>query len=82
MAMATVNFSVPEEVKKRFNSVFAHQNKSQIITQLMLQAIAEEQAKRKRKRAIDELLKLREQQKDMEPVTDAMIKAARQHDRS
>ena len=37
--MATVNFSVPEYVKQEFNQLFATENKSAILTQLMLQAI-------------------------------------------
>ena len=37
--MATVNFSVPEDVKNRFNQVFQHENKSHLITELMKKAI-------------------------------------------
>lgn len=37
--MATISFSIPKEVKNRFNQVFQHENKSQIITELMKQAI-------------------------------------------
>ena len=36
--MATVNFSVPDEVKELFNATFAHKNKSAIIAELMLEA--------------------------------------------
>ena len=38
--MATVNFSVPDEVKEAFNEVFAGQNKSAIIAELMREAVA------------------------------------------
>ena len=37
--MATMNFSVPEQVKKQFDKVFAGKNKSAVLTQLMQQAI-------------------------------------------
>lgn len=59
--MATVNFSVPEDVKKQFDRVFAGKNKSAVLTQLMQQAIEEQKRAGRRKRAIDQLLALREQ---------------------
>ena len=37
--MATVNFSVPEEVKEAFNSAYQGQNKSAIIADLMREAV-------------------------------------------
>src|SRR5207253_599578 len=40
-AMATVNFSVPEEVKRLFNRTFARENKSRVVAGLLLQAVAE-----------------------------------------
>ena len=57
--MATVNFSVPDEVKERFNRAFAHQNKSQIIAELMMRAVEEQALKKRRARAIDALLRRR-----------------------
>jgi hypothetical protein len=57
--MATVNFSVPEEVKQRFNRVFAGRNKSQIITELMIRAVEEEALRKQRAQAIDALLRRR-----------------------
>jgi len=59
--VATVNFSVPEDVKKQFDKVFAGKNKSAVLTQLMQQAIEEQKRAGRRKRAIDQLLALREQ---------------------
>ena len=38
--MATVNFSVPDDVKEAFNEAFEGQNKSAIVTELMREAIA------------------------------------------
>jgi metal-responsive CopG/Arc/MetJ family transcriptional regulator len=38
--MATVNYSVPEDVKRAFNRAFAGENRSAIIAQLMREAVA------------------------------------------
>lgn len=72
--MATVNFSIPEDVKKQFDKVFAGQNKSAVLTQLMQQAIEEQKRLGQRQRAIDQLLALREQ---APRVTDKAIRLAR-----
>ena len=60
--MATVNFSVPEEVKQAFNEEFAQENKSAILTRLMQRAIEENRMKKRRHNAIDAILALREKQ--------------------
>jgi hypothetical protein len=72
--MATMNFSVPEDVKKQFDKVFAGKNKSAVLTQLMQQAIEERKREGQRKRAIDHLLALREQ---APRATDKDIRLAR-----
>ena len=72
--MATVNFSVPEEVKEEFNRIFARENKSSIVARLMMQAIEERRLQKQRARAIDAILRRRRTQK---PVTDSQIRAAR-----
>lgn len=64
--MATVNFSVPDEVKEQFNRTFARENKSSIVARLMMQAVEERRLQKQRARAIDRLLKLRSQHK---PIT-------------
>lgn len=43
--MATMNFSVPDDVKDAFNHTFANQNKSAIVTRLLQEAIAQAQRK-------------------------------------
>ncbi len=58
-AMATVNFSVPDEVKKAFNQAFAGENKSAVLTRLMRQAVEERERQKRRAAAIEALLKLR-----------------------
>jgi hypothetical protein len=58
--MATVNFSVPEDVKQAFNLAFLRQNKSAVITSLMVRAIEEQKLREKRARAIDSMLARRQ----------------------
>ncbi len=72
--MATVNFSVPDEVKAEFNRVFARENKSSVIARLMMQAVEERRLQKQREQAIDTILRRRRSQK---PVTDRQIRAAR-----
>ena len=73
--MATVNFSVPDEVKEAFQEAFANENKSAVITRLMRQAVEEKRREQRRSAAIEALLDLRRKQK---PVSDAEIARARQ----
>lgn len=60
IVMTTVNYSVPEQVKREFNKIFADKNKSQIITELMQRAINEHYNRVRRSKAIDKLLELRD----------------------
>ena len=46
--MATVNFSVPDEVKTAFDAAFAGRNKSAVIAELMRRAV-DEQARQARR---------------------------------
>jgi hypothetical protein len=77
--MATVNFSVPDEVKKAFNAVFVGRNKSAVIADLMVRAIEEEQSRKRRAQAIDRLVARRSTKR---PVTREEIRAAREELRS
>ena len=72
--MATVNFSVPDDVKHAFNKAFAGENKSGVLTRLMRQAIEERTRQRRRAAAIDALLKLRRR---VRPVSDREVRLAR-----
>ena len=76
--MATVNFSVPEEVKAEFNKVFAKKNKSALITQLMRDAIEEHRRLQQRSHAIDALLTARQK---MPSVNATTIRTAREKGR-
>jgi metal-responsive CopG/Arc/MetJ family transcriptional regulator len=53
--MATVNFSVPDEVKEEFDKAFGGQNKSSIIAELMRRAVRERQLKIRRERLFRQL---------------------------
>ena len=53
--MATVNFSVPEEVKAAFDKAFGDQNKSSIIAELMRRAVRERELQIRRKRLLRQL---------------------------
>ena len=76
--MATVNFSVPDEVKREFNEIFSGENKSAVLTGLMRQAIEERHRQRRRAAAVEALLELRRQQA---PVSDEEIQRALEHER-
>lgn len=73
--MATVNFSVPEDIKQAFQEAFAKENKSAVIARLMQQAVEEKRREQRRAAAIEALLELRGQQA---PVTKAEVRRARQ----
>lgn len=79
MAISTVNFSVPEEVKQAFNETFANENKSAIIARLMQQAVEERHRQQRRSAAIDALLEMRRAQR---PISDAEVAQARREGRS
>ena len=72
--MATVTYSVPDDVKHRFNETFADANKSAIVADLMRRAVEEHQVQRQREAAIDELLALRPRSPR---ASDVDIRAAR-----
>ncbi len=73
--MATVNFSVPEDVRQEFNHLFENENKSAILTRLMQQAIEERKQQQRRQLAIDKILQLRATQA---PVSATDIEQARE----
>ncbi len=76
--MATVNFSVPDEVKEAFNKAFAGENKSAIIARLMRQAVEEKERQLRNQAIIEEILRLREKSPK---VTDEEIRRAREEGR-
>jgi hypothetical protein len=72
--MATVNFSVPEEIKDAFQRTFAGENWSAIIARLMQEAVEERQREQRRAAAIDAVIELRRHQA---PASDEEIAEAR-----
>lgn len=78
MSTSTVNFSVPDEIKREFNETFAGENKSALIARLMRQAVEERQRERRRAAAIEVLLERRRAQR---PAAEAEVAAARRKGR-
>jgi len=54
--MATVNYSIPDDVKELFNTAFAGANRSAVIAGLMQQAAEHELRLKRRRESIDALL--------------------------
>lgn len=74
-AMATVNFSVPDEVKAEFDRVFGGQNKSAVIADLMRRAVAEVLRRERR----EQLFRSLTQRRSRRPhLSDAQIRSARE----
>lgn len=77
--MGTVNFSIPDDVKEAFNTVFDGQNKSAIVAQLMREAVERAELKERSRVAITRILQARPQA----PVRSAKtLRAAREKGRS
>jgi hypothetical protein len=72
--MATVNFSVPDDVKAAFDKAFGDQNKSAIIADLMRRAVRESQLRRRREKIFRQL---NEGRSGRASVSDAHIRKAR-----
>jgi metal-responsive CopG/Arc/MetJ family transcriptional regulator len=76
--MATINFSVPDDIKEAFNKTFKGENKSAILSRMMRDAVEERKRQKRRLAAISAILRLRE---DSIAVTDDEIRKAREHGR-
>jgi len=76
--MATVNFSVPQELKDAFNETFYGQNKSAVIAALMREAIEREQRRLISVAAIDRILA---RQPTAPRISSARLAAARRKGR-
>ena len=73
--MATVNFSVPDEVKAEFDRVFGGQNKSAVIADLMRRAVAETLRRERRERIFRSLTQRRSRRGHL---SDSQIRSARE----
>jgi hypothetical protein len=76
--MATVNFSVPDDVKVAFNATFCKENKSAIIAALMREAVDRAQRKDRARQAATRILERRE---SAPIVSTAECREARESDR-
>jgi hypothetical protein len=63
--MGTMNFSIPDDVKNRFNQTFANKNKSAIVTQLLEEAVAHAERKQQSSNAIQRILMRRDTAPDV-----------------
>jgi metal-responsive CopG/Arc/MetJ family transcriptional regulator len=72
--MATVNFSVPDDIKAEFNKVFDGQNKSAVIADLMRKAVAEVKRRDRREDIFRTLTKRRTERPSL---SDAQIRTSR-----
>jgi metal-responsive CopG/Arc/MetJ family transcriptional regulator len=72
--MATVNFSVPDDVKAAFDRTFGDQNRSAIIADLMRRAVAEATRRKQREEIFRKLTQRRGQRPSL---TDKEIRASR-----
>lgn len=73
--MATVNFSVPEDIKNAFNTTFKGANKSAVIADLMREAIERAQSQQRSKEAFQRILARRQHAPH---ITDEQFRAARE----
>jgi hypothetical protein len=73
--MGTMNFSIPDDVKEAFNKAFEGENKSAIVTRLLIQAIEDAERKQRSRNLVERLRAIRE---ESEPVTAEEIARARQ----
>lgn len=72
--MATVNFSVPDNVKKAFDHAFRDKNKSAVVAELMRRAVLEADRQKQREALFRQLTQKRQRRP---PATNAAIRAAR-----
>jgi hypothetical protein len=73
--MATMNFSIPDDVKEAFNRTFEGENKSAVVADLMRKAVEERERSRRSADFVERLHRIRESGR---PVTDEEIRRARQ----
>ena len=76
--MATVRFSVPDDVMEAFNETFEGHNKSAVIAELMREAVERVRRRTRSRVAIREIL---ERRRGRRSVSDEEIRSARQEGR-
>mgnify|MGYP000979726144 CR=1 FL=1 len=73
--MGTMNFSIPDDLKARFNEVFKDENKSAVISRLIREEIERRQLMTQRRKANDALDAIRA---SAPPIDQAEIRKLRQ----
>jgi hypothetical protein len=73
--VATVNFSVPDDVKAAFDRVFGSRNKSAVIADLMRKAVADALQRERRE---DLFRKLTQRRSRRPRLSDERVRAARE----
>lgn len=82
MAMGTMNFSIPDDVREAFNAEFEGHNKSAVVAELMRKAIEERRARATADARFDALFEeLLRQRAEDPPMSDEEIRQARQEGR-
>ena len=74
-AMATMNFSIPDDVKEAFNKAFEGENKSAVVARLMRSAVEEKERARRSSGFVERLRQIRARGR---PVTEDEIRRARE----
>ena len=73
--MGTMNFSIPDSLKDRFNEIFKNENKSAVIARLMQRAIEEEERRQRDRSFVERISEIRA--KNTRDHFDEEIQAAR-----
>jgi hypothetical protein len=73
--MATMNFSVPDDLKEAFNKAFEGENKSAVVASLMRKAIEDRERNRRSADLVERLRRIRARSR---PVSEEEIRRARQ----
>ncbi len=72
--MTKMTFSIPDDVKDRFNKAFAGVNKSAVVTKLMLDALEQIERQRRSDKAVRRILKRRAKNKEPHISTEEILK--------
>jgi hypothetical protein len=73
--MGTMNFSIPDDVKDKFNELFKDENKSAVVTRALIRAIEEEE---RRRRSVSFVERMRQIRAKSRGATAEEIRNARQ----
>jgi hypothetical protein len=73
--MATMNFSIPDDVKEAFNKAFEGENESAVVADPMRKAIEERERVRRSADLVERLRRIRARSR---PVSEEEIRRARQ----